>query len=75
MKPSKTTIDPSCKKIKNKTEKIATNKKENQLNLETHWNTVINHHAAYDEIIEEIKQCPVEDSLEITLSKKILEKQ
>jgi len=45
------------KLFKNKMGKIATNKTENRLNVESHWKNVFNRHATYDEkIIEEIEQ-------------------
>jgi hypothetical protein len=63
------------KTFKNKSGKAATNKKENPLNEESHWNTVFNHHASYDEkIIEEINQHPVKDSLGTTPNKNEIKK-
>ena len=62
--------------FKNILGKTATNKTENWLNVESHWNNVFNHHATYDKkIIEEIEQLPVEDTLGITPSKNKIKKQ
>ena len=63
------------KLFKNKAGKTATNKKENHLHAESHWNTVFNRHATYNEkIIEEIKQSPIVESLRTTPSKNEIRK-
>jgi hypothetical protein len=63
------------KLFKNKMGKIATNKTENRLNVESHWKNVFNYHATYNKkIIEEIEQLPIEVPLEITLSKNEIKK-
>ena len=59
------------KLFKNKEGKIASNKKENYRLVESHWNTVFNQQAVYDEkIIDEIEQRPIEDSLGTIPNKK-----
>jgi hypothetical protein len=49
---------------------VAANQKENYQIVESHWNSVFNRHATYNEnIIDKIHQCPVQHSLGLTPQK------
>ncbi len=49
---------------------VAANQKENYQIVESHWNSVFNRHATYNEnIIDKIHQCHVQHSLGLTPQK------